>query len=73
MPDLNDFYAFKSTSNGSGGIGSGKQGMGCGWVIIIIVAFMLIYFLAKGADWDAIECLLAWGLIAFFVVRFITR
>ena len=45
MPGMNDFYAFKSTSGGSGGGrrgGSrrGGSGFGCGWVVI--AAIMLI-------------------------------
>ena len=57
MPDLNDFHAYKSTSGGTGGTGgSGGGGIGCAaWIVIGIVGFMLIFFLADGASWEAIE------------------
>ena len=47
MPGMNDFYAFKSTSGGSGGgrCGGNRRGdssFGCGWVVIVIAAIMLI-------------------------------
>ena len=53
MPNLNDYHAFKNTSGGGSGGGKGG-GFGCGWVVIVIVAFMLISFIADGASWDAI-------------------
>ena len=73
MSGFDDYHAFESTSGGSGG---GKTGGGCGclvWVLIGIFVYMLIYFLANGASWDAIECLLAFGLIAFLIVRSLFR
>ena len=77
MPNLNDYHAFKSTSGGSdNGNGSGGGGgrIGCaGWIVIGIVAFMLIYFIADGASWDAIDSLLAFGLLAFLYVRWIFK
>lgn len=73
MPDMNDFHAFKSTSEGSGGGSSGGSGFGCGWVVIVIVVIMLISFIADGASWDAIDTLLGLGLIAFFVARSLFR
>ena len=73
MPDLNDFHAYKSTSGGTGGTGgSGGGGIGCAaWIVIAIVVFMLISFLADGASWEAIETLLAFGLIAFLLARWL--
>ena len=64
MPYHNDYHAFKSTSGGNGGNGgSGGNGIGCAaWIVIAIVVFMLIFFIANGASWEAIECLLAFGL-----------
>jgi hypothetical protein len=73
MPDMNDYHAFKSTGNGSGGSGGGGGGFGCGWVVIVIVVFMLIFFLTSGASWEAVETLLAFGLIAFFFARSLFR
>jgi len=66
MPDLNDFYAFKSTSDGDGG---GGGGMGCGVVVIVIVAILLISFIFNGASADAIETLLALGFLAFLFAK----
>ena len=61
MPDGGDYHAFNSTSGGSGGGSSGGGGgFGCAtWVVIGIVAFFLISFIADGASWDAIDTLLA--------------
>ena len=74
MPDLNDFHAYKSTSVGSGGTGSSGGGIGCAaWLVIAIVVFMLIFFIADGASWEAVECLLAFGLIAFLIARWLFR
>lgn len=76
MPDLNDFHAFQSTSsesNGNGGGGGGGGGnFGCGWVVIIVVIFMLIFFIADGASWDAIDSLLGMGFLAFLFFRWIS-
>ncbi len=70
MPNINDYHAFKNTSGGSGG--SGGSGIGCaGWIVIGIVVFMLISFIADGASWEAIETLLAFGLIAFLLARWL--
>lgn len=71
MPDMNDFHAYKSTSGGSGS-GDGAN-FGCGWVVIVIVVIMLIYFIADGASWDAIETLLALGFIAFLFAKNLFR
>ena len=75
MPNINDYHAYKSTSGGTGGqCGSGGSGMGCAaWIVIGIVAFMLISFIADGASWEAIETLLAFGLIAFLLTRWLFR
>lgn len=71
MPDLNDFHAFKSTSGGDEGGGGnfGSGGLGCGCVVIIVVAIMLICFIVNNASWDAIDCLLGFGFLAFLIAR----
>jgi len=77
MPDMNDFHAFKSTSGGddggSNGGGGGKWDFGCGWVVIVIVAYMLIHFIFSGASWDAIDTLLGLGFLAFLFARSLFR
>lgn len=73
MPDMDDFHAFKSTGGGSGGNGGSGGGFGCGWVVIIIVVAMLIFFIADGASWEAIDTLLGLGLIAFIFARSLFR
>lgn len=73
MPDMNDFHAFKSTGGGSRGNGGTGGGFGCGWVVIIIVVAMLIFFIADGASWEAIDTLLGLGLIAFLFARSLFR
>jgi len=73
MPDMNDFHAFKSTGGGSGGNSGSGGGFGCGWIVIIIVVAMLIFFIADGASWDAIDTLLGLGLIAFLFARSLFR
>lgn len=64
---MDDFHAFKSTSGGSGGSGGG--GLGCGWVVIAIVVYMLIFFIADGASWGAIDTLLGLGFLAFLFAK----
>ena len=63
MPDIDDYYAFKSTGGGSG----------CGWIVIVIVVLMLIFFIADGASWAAIDTLLGLGFLAFLCARFLFR
>lgn len=72
MPDIDDYYAFKSTGGGSG-VGSGGGGSGCGWIVIVIVVLMLIFFIADGASWAAIDTLLGLGFLAFLCARFLFR
>ena len=70
MPNLNDYHAYKSTSGGSGGSGGGRIGCAA-WIVIVVVVFLLFFFIAEGASWEAIECLLAFGIIAFMFVRWL--
>jgi len=69
-----DYHAYEMTkgggSGGSGGGGGGSGGgFGCGGGVIVIVVIMLIFFIADGASWDAIETLLAFGILAFLFAR----
>lgn len=76
MPDLNDFHAFNSTkggSDGDGGSNGGRWDFGCGWVVIVIVVILLIYFIADGAIWDAIDTLLGLGFLTFLFARSLFR
>lgn len=73
MPNLNDYHAYKSTSSGGSNSGRGK-GFGCGgWTVIVIVVALLIFFIADGASWDAIDTLLGLGLIAFLIAKTLFR
>ena len=70
--DLNHYHAYKSSggdseNGGSGGGGGG--GFGCGWIVIVVVGWMLIHFIFNGASAVAIDRLLGFGLIAFFFAR----
>lgn len=73
MPNSNDYHAFKNTNGGTGGNGgSGGTGIGCAaWIVIGLVVFLLISFIADGASWEAIETLLAFGIIAFLLARWL--
>lgn len=73
MPNLDDYHAFKNTSGGGSGGGKKGGGFGLGWVVIVIVAIMLVSFIADGASWDAIDTLLGLGLIAFLFARSLFR
>lgn len=76
MPDHNDYHAFKSTTGGNGGGsggGSGGPDFGCGWVVIVVGVIALLFFIFSGASWEAIECLLFWGIIAFLFARTLFR
>lgn len=66
-PDLDDFYRYKNTQGPSGGGG----GFGSGIVVIVIVVIFLISFLSSGASFAAVETLLAFGIIAYLLVRFL--
>ena len=71
MPDINDYHAYRSTSGcGDNSSGNGGGGIGCvAWIVIVIAVVVLIFFLADGASWEAIEGLLAFGLIAFLIAN----
>lgn len=58
----------KSTYNNTGN----NRRFGLGWVAIVVVVIMLIYFIAEGATWDAIDRLLGFGFIAFLFLRWIS-
>ena len=71
--DPNEYHKFNSTkggsNNGSPGKGTGGgPGFG-GWVVIIVFAYFFLFFIFSGASWEAIETLLAFGIIAFFIAR----
>ena len=51
---------------------SGGTELGCGWGVIVIVAFMLIYFIFNGASFEAIDTLLGLGFLAFLFAKFIS-
>lgn len=77
MPDIHDYHAYKMSGGDSGGSGGGHGGgggvgFGCGWVVIVIVVLMLIFFIADGASWDAIDTLLGLGFLAFLFFRWIS-
>ena len=75
MPNLNDYHAYKSTtekSGGSGGSGGNNGPNSGGWAVIVIVGIMLLYFLFSGANWDAIETLLCLGLLAYLFFNWLT-
>ena len=73
MPDMNDYHSFKSTSgDNNSGSGAGHS-FGLGWVVIAIVTVLLLFFIADGASWEAIDCLLGFGLLAFIFARFLFR
>jgi len=61
----NEYHKYKSTS----GSGSGHGPSGAGWIVIAIVGFFFISFLFSGAGWEAIETLLALGLIAYMLFK----
>ena len=67
----NSYHAYESSRRGGsgGGGGGGGRGFGRGWVVIVAVVILLISFIADGADWDTIDCLLAWGFLAFLFAR----
>lgn len=73
MSNSNDYHAYKNTNGGTGGNGgSGGTGIGCAaWIVIGLVVFLLISFIADGAGWEAIETLLAFGIIAFLLARWL--
>lgn len=68
--DPNEYNAFKSTSGGSNNSGGSGGGPGTGgWIVIVIIIIMLLFFIFSGYGWEAIEGLLAFGLIAFFIAK----
>lgn len=73
MPDMNDYHSFKSTSGDNNSGSGGGHGFGLGWVVIVIVTVLLLFFIADGASWEAIDCLLGFGLLAFIFARFLFR
>ena len=75
MPSLKNCHSYKSTGSKNGSNGTGKGGgFGfVGWAIIVIVALLLICFLANGASWDAIDTLLGLGLLAFLFFIWLFR
>lgn len=73
MPDMNDYHAFKSTTGGSGSGGNSGGSFGCGWIVIVAVVLLLVFFIADGASWEAIDCLLGLGFLAFLFARSLFR
>ena len=69
---MSDYHAFKSTSGGSNSGRGGGRGLGCGGVVLVILAIMLVYFIATGVSWDGIDSLLGIGFLVFLVVRWLT-
>ena len=75
MSDWDDYHAYKNTCEDldDENNGGGTSGGGCGCAVIVFLAFLLIYFVANGASWDAIDCLLGFGFIVFLIVRSMFR
>lgn len=72
MPDMNDFHAFKNTGGGGSSGGGSGRGFGCGWIAILVVAFFVIFCIFNGAGFDVIQYFLAYGIIAFLFLRWIS-
>lgn len=67
-------YKASSTDKDKGGYVPGDGfNFGCGWIVIVIVAIMLIFFIFSGASWDAIDTLLGLGFLAFLFARTLFR
>ena len=63
----------KDSNNKPTNTGGGTNtNFGLGWGVIVIVVIMLIYFIANGASWDAIDTLLGLGFLAFLFFRWIS-
>ena len=70
----NDSSSSSGTRPGGGsGGGGGKWDFGCGWVVIVVVAYMLIHFIFSGASAKAIDTLLALGFLAFLFAKNLFR
>lgn len=73
---FDEYMDYEMNSKNGGGEekgGSGGGGFGCGWVVIVIVAIMLIYFIFTGVSWDGIDSLLGLGFLAFLFARWISK
>ena len=68
MSDTSNNDKSQCPSNGN----RAGKGFGLGWVVIVLVVIMLIFFIADGASWDAIDTLLGLGLLAFLFFRWIS-
>lgn len=65
---------FKSTNRRTDNNSTNKNSVrfGWGWGVIVVVVIMLIFFIADGASWDAIDTLLGLGFLAFLFFRWIS-
>lgn len=73
--DHNEYHKYKSTSNNTNNSGrsSGNGPTGLGWFVIGIVVYMFLFFLFNGASAEAIETLLAFGILAYLFVQWISK
>lgn len=77
MPKLDEFHAFKATSEDSDSGRKVENGsnldFGLGWIVIAIVVLMLLLFIISGASVDAIDTLLGLGFLAFLFAKSLFR
>ena len=77
MPKLDEFHAFKATSEDSDSGRKVENGsnsdFGLGWIVIAIVGLMLLFFIISGASVDAIDTLLGLGFLAFLFAKSLFR
>ena len=77
MSKLDEFHAFKATSEDSNNDRKVENGnglnFGSGWIVIVIVVLMLLFFIISGASVDAIDTLLGLGFLAFLFAKSLFR
>lgn len=67
--DPNEYHKYKNTSSGNNSGGNYQGPNGACKIVIIVFILSFIYFLIEGASSDAIETLIAFGIIAYLFVK----
>lgn len=74
--NLNEYHKYISTTGGFDNkvaSNNGSHPSSLGWIVIVLIVIMLVFFIANGASLDAIDTLLGLGFLSFLFFNWLGK